>query len=42
MYGYNGKFLLIDATTQNSSDVYFDEDVLRDYIGGTGMATWLL
>ena len=42
MYGYNGKFLLIDATTQNSSDVYFDEDVLRDYIGGTGLATWLL
>ncbi len=40
--GYAGKFLEVDLGSQNIKEVKFDESVLRKYIGGRGLATWIL
>ena len=40
--GYYGRALVIDATTGASERLELPERVLRDYIGGVGLATWLL
>ena len=40
--GYAGKFLRIDLSTEKLSDVVFDEDTLRKYIGGTGLGVKIL
>lgn len=40
--GYAGKYLEIDLTSGNIKEVRFPEEVLRDYIGGRGLATKIL
>ncbi|MBV9121065.1 MAG: aldehyde ferredoxin oxidoreductase family protein [Chloroflexi bacterium] len=42
MYGYHGRLLLIDLSTQSWSEESIDAQVLRDFVGGTGLATYLL
>ena len=41
-YGYNSKALVIDLTLQRSHWQTLDEDVLRRFIGGTGLGAYLL
>lgn len=40
--GYAGKFLRVDLTHEQTTDVVFDEDTLRKYIGGTGIGAKIL
>ncbi|MBM4255953.1 MAG: aldehyde ferredoxin oxidoreductase family protein [Deltaproteobacteria bacterium] len=42
MYGFHGRLLYIDLTTQTSHWVALDPEVLRAYLGGTGLGTKLL
>jgi aldehyde:ferredoxin oxidoreductase len=42
MRGYAGKFLDIDLTTEKISQTKFDEEVLKKYIGGRGLAAKIL
>src|SRR6516165_12574722 len=42
MYGYHGRYLRIDLTRGDAVAVPLAEDVLRRYLGGVGLATWLL
>lgn len=42
MRGYAGKFLEIDLTAENIKEITFPEDILRDYIGGRGLAAEVL
>jgi aldehyde:ferredoxin oxidoreductase len=41
MFGYHGRYLQI-ATTGRSAEVPLSEDVLRRFVGGVGLAAWLL
>jgi aldehyde:ferredoxin oxidoreductase len=40
--GYFGQALLVDLTTGSSSTLALEEPVLRSYIGGAGLGTWLM
>ena len=40
--GYAGKFLRVDLTNESLSDVVFDEETLRTYVGGTGIGAKIL
>lgn len=42
MHGYHGKLLLVDLTSRSAESKILDEDVLLNFIGGTGLATYLL
>src|SRR5436305_4400707 len=42
MFGYHGRYLRIDATTGTAAELPLPEDVLRRYVGGVGLAAWLL
>jgi len=42
MRGYAGKFLEVDLSKEKIKDITFDENVLRHYIGGRGLATKIL
>ncbi len=42
MYGYNGRALLVDLTTQTVQWETLPEDVLQEFIGGIGLGTYLL
>jgi aldehyde:ferredoxin oxidoreductase len=42
MRGYSGKFLEIDLSTERIKEVAFNEDTLRDYVGGRGLAARIL
>ena len=42
MYGYHGRYLRIDAATGAADAVPLAEEVLRCYLGGVGLAVWLL
>jgi len=42
MRGYAGKFLEVDLSAEKIKEVTFDEQVLRQYIGGRGLATKIL
>ncbi len=42
MYGYHGKAMLVDLTTRGVDWFPLTEDVLRRFIGGTGLGTYLL
>ncbi len=42
MFGYSGKILHIDATTQNTSVEEKDAEYLKKYLGGIGLAVRLL
>jgi aldehyde:ferredoxin oxidoreductase len=41
MFGYHGRYLRI-ATTGRATEVPLSEDVLRRFVGGVGLAAWLL
>ena len=41
-FGYAGKFLRIDLTHEQTTDVIFDKETLRKYIGGTGIGAKIL
>ncbi len=40
--GYAGKFLEANLSTGNIKDIKFDDDVLKDYVGGRGLAAKIL
>jgi aldehyde:ferredoxin oxidoreductase len=40
--GYAGKFLRVDLTRERLSEVVFDEETLRLYVGGTGIGSKIL
>jgi aldehyde:ferredoxin oxidoreductase len=42
MFGYHGRYLRIDLTRGASAWVPLPEDVLRSFVGGVGLATWLM
>jgi aldehyde:ferredoxin oxidoreductase len=42
MRGYAGKFLEIDLSNGNIKETKFPDEVLRDYVGGRGLATKIL
>ena len=42
MYGYHGRAMLVDLTSQRVSWEPLSEDVLRRFIGGTGLGAYLL
>src|SRR5947209_16264173 len=42
MFGYHGRYLRIDLTRGTADEVPLPEDVLRRFLGGVGLATWLL
>jgi len=42
IFGYAGKFLEINLSTRNVKEIKFDCEVLRDYVGGRGLATKIL
>ena len=42
LYGYNGRALLVDLTRRTSRWQKLDADVLRRFIGGTGLGAYLL
>ncbi|MBX9626948.1 MAG: aldehyde ferredoxin oxidoreductase family protein [Gemmataceae bacterium] len=42
MHGYHGQYLRIDATAGAARAVPLPEGVLRRYVGGVGLAAWLL
>ena len=41
-YGYNGRALIVDLGLRESRRVPLDEDVLRRFIGGSGLGAYLL
>jgi aldehyde:ferredoxin oxidoreductase len=41
-FGYHGSYLRVDLTTREVRTVEFPSDVLRRFIGGSGLGTWLL
>lgn len=42
LYGYNGKILVVDLTQRRSYWQALEPELLRRYIGGTGLGTYLL
>ena len=40
--GYFGKVLIVDLSTGSGRTAPLDESVLRSYIGGAGLGTWLM
>ena len=42
LYGYNGRALVVDLTRRTSRWQALDADVLRRFIGGTGLGAYLL
>src|SRR5438876_5676691 len=42
MFGYHARYLRIDLTAGAASWVPLAEDVLRRFIGGVGLGTWIL
>jgi len=42
MRGYAGKFLEVDLSAEKIKELKFDENILRQYIGGRGLATKIL
>src|SRR4051794_31794002 len=42
MFGYHGRYLRIDATSGAAEVVALPEPVLRRFVGGVGLAAWLL
>ena len=42
MYGYNGRALVVDLTARRAEWQPLGEDVLRRFIGGTGLGAYLL
>src|SRR5437879_3050621 len=42
MFGYHGRYLRIDVSTGSATWVPVPEEVLRRFLGGVGLATYLL
>jgi aldehyde:ferredoxin oxidoreductase len=42
VFGYHGQYLRIDATTGQATCVPLSEKVLREYVGGVGLGSWIL
>jgi aldehyde:ferredoxin oxidoreductase len=42
MFAYHGQYLRIDVGTSDVRRIPIAEDVLRQYLGGSGLGTWLL
>src|SRR6185369_11463909 len=42
MDGYHGRYLRIDLTRGTAAHVALSEDILRRFLGGVGLGTWLL
>ena len=42
MKSYRGRLLEIDLTLKEAKTIPLEEDVLRQYLGGVGLAVWLL
>ncbi len=42
MFGWNGKYLLVNLTTKKISEVGLDKETLLNYLGGRGLAIRLL
>src|SRR5438094_6309328 len=42
MEGYHGRYLRIDLTRGTAERVALTKDVLRRFLGGVGLGTWLL
>lgn len=42
MFGYHGRAMLVDLTNRQVTWEPIPEDVLRRFIGGTGLGSWLL
>lgn len=42
MFGYHGRYLRIDVTRGSAEIILFADSVLRRFIGGVGLGTWLL
>jgi aldehyde:ferredoxin oxidoreductase len=40
--GYAGKFLEVDLSTKKVKEIKFSDDILKDYIGGRGLAAKIL
>ncbi|MDH5441500.1 MAG: aldehyde ferredoxin oxidoreductase, partial [Candidatus Bathyarchaeota archaeon] len=40
--GYAGKFLDIDLSKEKIKDTTFDDEILRNYVGGRGLAAKIL
>jgi len=40
--GYSGKFLEVSLSTESIQEITIDDDVLRDYVGGRGLAAKIL
>jgi aldehyde:ferredoxin oxidoreductase len=40
--GYAGKFLDVDLSTQTIKETRFSDEILRDYVGGRGLASKIL
>lgn len=40
--GYSGKLLRVNMTNAELTDLYFDEKILRKYVGGTGLGSKIL
>ena len=41
MYGHHGNYLRIDLSSRSTQTVSLSEDVLRNFIGGVGLGTWI-
>ncbi|MCH7988382.1 MAG: aldehyde ferredoxin oxidoreductase family protein [Planctomycetes bacterium] len=41
-FGYHGRYLRVDLTTRKTESISIPSGVLRRFIGGTGLGTWLL
>src|SRR6516164_3049799 len=42
MFGYHGRYLRIDLSRGQAVPVPLEEEVLRRYLGGVGLATYLI
>jgi aldehyde:ferredoxin oxidoreductase len=42
MFGYHGRYLRIEVTAGAGEPVPLPEGVLRRFVGGVGLAAWLL
>ena len=40
--GYHGRYLRLDVSTQSFQTLQIPEEVLWQFVGGTGLATWIL
>lgn len=42
LFGYHGRYLRVDLTQRAFASIELPSAVLAEYIGGTGLASWIL